>query len=207
MAHHILFEGGLGAGKTFGMVLLAFYFKEQAEKQGASVKLFSNFEVRDSQMLEHFTDWYDVAAAHGSICLWDEAHMAFSNRQWSRHGNEIATQVMMYTRKMQSLQMYATPSINNVDSRIRQIIELLVTMRQIPKKGFRFYFRDYQTGEHLRTVFFPMWKAEKIFKLNLYDTHGIVRSFPLPRTEKESEQFFDKLEEIHDKNRRKVLIS
>lgn len=206
MAHHILFEGGLGAGKTFGMVLLAYYFKEQAEAKGAKIQLFSNFEVRDSKILEDYEDWYDVAEAHGSICMWDEAHMAFSNRKWSRHGNEIATQVMMYTRKMQALQMYATPSVNNVDSRIRQIIELLVTMRQIPKKGFRFYFRDFQTGEHLRTVFFPFWKAERVWKLNLYDTNAMVRSFPLPQTEVQSEAFFDRLEDIHNKNRRKVVI-
>ena len=206
MAHHILFEGGLGAGKTFGMVLLAYYFKEQAEARGAKIQLFSNFEVRDSRVLENYEDWYDVAEAHGSICMWDEAHMAFSNRKWSKHGNEIATQVMMYTRKMQALQMYATPSVNNVDSRIRQIIELLVTMRQIPKKGFRFYFRDYQTGEHLRTVFFPFWKAERVWKLNLYDTNAMVRSFPLPTTEVQSEAFFDRLEAIHNKNRRKVVI-
>ena len=206
MAHHILFQGGLGAGKTFGMVLLAQYFKELAEARGASIQLFSNFDVRGSMMLENYEDWYEVARAHGSICMWDEAHMAFSNRQWSRHGNEIATQVMMYTRKMQSVQMYATPSINNVDSRIRQIIELLVTMRYIPNKGFRFLFTDYQTGEHLRTVFFSMAKAKKIFSLRLYDTHQMVRAFPLPRTEKESEKFFDTLEEIHNLNRRKMVI-
>lgn len=206
MAHHIFFEGGLGAGKTFGMVLLAHHLKMQAEARGATIELFSNFDVKDSRMLEHYEDWYEVAQAHGSICMWDEAHMAFSNRQWSRHGNEIATQVMMYTRKMQAVQIYASPSINNVDSRIRQIIELLVTMRYIPNKGFRFLFRDYQTGEILRTAFFPMSKAKKIFGLNLYDTHQMVRAFPLPSTERESSKFFDELERIHNLNRRKVLI-
>ena len=202
MAHHILFEGGLGAGKTFGMVLLGWYLKTQSEVKGAHIQLFSNFNVKDSIVIDSYEVWYQVAECQGSICLWDEAHIAFNSRKWSAHSSQVATDIMMYTRKLQSLQIYATPSVNNVDSRIRQIIELLVTMRHIPKKGFRFYFRDFQTNEHLRTVFIPMSKAKQIFSLNLYDSHQMVRRFPLPKTERQSDEFFDKLEEIHDKNRR-----
>lgn len=202
MAHHILFEGGLGAGKTFGMVLLGWYLKSQTEAQGAYIQLFSNFEVKESIVIDSYETWYEVAKCQGSICMWDEAHIAFNSRKWSAHSAQVATDLMMYTRKMQSLQIYATPSVNNVDSRIRQIIELLVTMRHIPKKGFRFYFRDFMTGEHLKTVFLPMSKAQKIFELNLYDTHQMVRRFPLPKTEKQSDAFFDKLEEIHNSHRK-----
>lgn len=200
--HHIFFQGGLGDGKTFGMSLLAHWLKEQVERRGGKIDLYSNYDLKDAMEMVHYSDWYKVAESQGSICCWDEAHMAFSNRKWSKHGQEIATQVMMYTRKMQSVQMYCSPSINNVDSRIRQIVEVLVTMRQV-KGGFKFYFYDYQINEHIRTVFFPMWKAKKIFKINLYDTHNMVRSFPLPGTEKQSEEFFDRLEEIHDEARGK----
>lgn len=208
MAHHILFQGGLGAGKTFGAVLLAWYLKTQAEKKGAYIQLFSNFEVESSIEINSYEAWYDIAKCQGSICIWDEAHIAFNSRKWSAHSAQVATDLMMYTRKMQSLQIYATPSVNNVDSRIRQIIELLITMRNIPNKGFRFYFMDYQTNEHLKTVFIPMSKAKQIFDLNLYDTHQMVRRFPLPNTERKSDEFFDKLEEIHNSNRKgKVKIS
>ena len=201
--HHIFFQGGLGAGKTFGMSMLAHYLKEQVERQGGKIDLYSNYDLKAATEMLHYTDWYKVAESQGSICCWDEAHMAFSNRKWSKHSQEIATQVMMYTRKMQSVQMYCSPSINNVDSRIRQIVEVLVTMRKV-KRGFKFYFYDFQTNEHIRTVFFPEWKAKRVFKLNLYDTHNMVRSFPLPSTEKQSEEFFDRLEEIHDKARGKI---
>lgn len=203
MAHHILFEGGLGSGKTFGSVLLAWYLKTQSEMQGAYIQLFSNFEVKDSIDFDSYEVWYEVAKCQGSICIWDEAHIAFSSRKWSSHSAQVATDTMMYTRKLQSLQIYATPSVNNVDSRIRQIIELLVTMRHTPRKGFRFYFRDYQTGEHLKTVFIPMSIAKVIFAMNLYDTNQMVRRFPIPKTEKQSNEFFDRLEEIHNENRRK----
>lgn len=201
MAHHVLFEGGLGSGKTFGMVLLAWYLKTQSEARGAHIQLFSNFEIKDASIIDNIEFWYEVAECQGSICLWDEAHITFNSRKWSSHSAQVATDIMMYTRKLQSLQLYATPSVNNVDSRIRQIIEILVTMRHIPKKGFRFYFRDYQTNEHLKTVFIPMSKAQRIFNLHLYDTHEMVRRFPLPKTERESNAFFDRLEEIHNENR------
>lgn len=204
--HHIFFEGGLGSGKTFGMSLLAHWLKEQVESQGGKIDLYSNYGLKDSYQMTHYTDWYKVAESQGSICCWDEAHMAFNNRGWSKHGNTIATEVMMYTRKMQSVQMYASPSIYNVDTRIRQIVEVLVRMRNIPKKGFKFYFYDWQTNELLRTAFFPVWKAKKVFGLNLYDTNAMVRSFPLPQTEKESKDFFDKLEEIHDNARGVIKI-
>ncbi|WP_242322102.1 zonular occludens toxin domain-containing protein, partial [Bacillus cereus group sp. BfR-BA-01393] len=153
--------------------------------------------------INHYTDWYEVAEAQGSICCWDECQMAFSNRKWSRHGSTIATEVMMFTRKMKSVQMYCSPSISNVDSRIRQIVEVLVDVRQIPKRGFSIRFSDYQTGEMLNKTFLPMSKAQKFFDLELYDTHQMVKGFPLPQTERESDKFFEILEDIHDRARGK----
>jgi len=204
MAHHFFIQGALGAGKTFLMSLLAHHWKEKTEQRGGRVKLFSNYELKGSYPMNHYTDWYAVAEAQGSIICWDEAQMAFSNRKWSQYGSTLATEVMMYTRKMQSVQMYCSPSINNVDSRIRQIVEILVTVRRIGEKGFSIHFMDYQTREFLHKQFLPMWKAKRIFKLNLYDTYNMVSSFPLPSTEKQGNEFMDKLSEIHDEHRRKI---
>lgn len=200
MAFHIFFQGPLRQGKTFCMSLFAHYLKMQVEQQGGHIELFSNYELKDSKPMDHYTDWYQVAEAQGSICCWDESHLAFSNRKWSQHGQSIATEVMIYTGKMGSVQMYCSPSIQNVDSRIRQIVEVLVDVRKTPK-GFFLRFTDYQTGEFLNKAFIPMWKAQRIFKLNLYDTHHMVKGFPLPKTERESTEFFDILADIHDKSR------
>lgn len=114
----------------------------------------------------------------------------------------------MFTRKMQSVQIYCSPSIKNVDSRIRDIVEVLVNVRKIGDKGFSLHFVDYQTGEFMHKQFIPMFKAKKIFKLGLYDSFNMVQSFPLPATEKEGDKFFRTLEEIHNKARgkRKVII-
>lgn len=203
MAQHFFIQGPLGSGKTFIMSTLAHHWREKVRQLGGDVLLFSNYGLKDSYDMDHYTDWYKVAEAQGSICCWDEAQMAFSNRKWSKYGNTIATEIMMFTRKMKSVQMYCSPSINNVDSRIRQIVEVLIDVRKIGDKGFKLRFTDYQTGEFMHTQFLPMWKAKRIFKLNLYDTYQMVQSFPLPKTEREGIEFFQKLEEVHNEARRR----
>lgn len=206
MAHHIFIQGSLGSGKTFLMSLLAHHWKSKVIQRGGNVELFSNYELKDSYPMSHYEDWYKVAEAQGSIICWDEAQMAFSNRKWSRYGSTVATEVLMFTRKMQSVQIYCSPSINNVDSRIRQIVEILITVRKIGNSGFKLHFRDYQTGEFMMNQFIPMSKANKFFKLNLYDTFNMVTSFPLPQTEKQGNEFFETLNEIHNTARGKDLI-
>lgn len=201
MAHHFFIQGSLGAGKTFMMSLLAHHWKNKVEQQGGEIALFSNYGLKDSQPMKHYTDWYDVAAAQGSIVCWDESQMSFSNRKWSKYGSGVATEVMMFTRKMKSVQMYCSPSINNVDSRIRQIVEVLVTVSKVGNKGFKLHFVDYQTGQFMHQQFFPMYKAKKIFALNLYDTFNMVQGFPLPQTERQGQEFFETLEEIHNNAR------
>lgn len=210
MAYHFFIQGPLGSGKTFLMSTLAHHWKTKVEKQGGHIELFSNYELYDSRPITHYSDWYDVAKAQGSIVLWDEAHMAFSNRRWSRYGQNILTDVLMFTRKMRSVQIYCAPSIHFVDSRVRSIVEVLINARKIGDKGFVYHFQDYQTGEFLHKQFLPMYKAKQLFKLKLYDTESMVNYFPVPQTEREGEQFFNKLDEIHEQarmqERKRVLI-
>lgn len=202
MAQHFFIQGPLGSGKTFMMSLLAHHWRQRVLQLGGDIKLFSNYGLKDSQPMDHYSDWFDVAKAQGSICCWDEAQMAFDSRRWARAGSIYATHLMMYTRKMKSVQMYCSPSINNVDSRIRQIVEILINVRNIRGKGFSIQFVDWQTGEFMHKQFLPLWKAKQIFKLNLYDTHNMVQGFPLPDTERAAKEFFEKLEEEHNKARR-----
>lgn len=208
MAHHFFIQGPLGSGKTFLMSLLAHHWKERTEQKGGKVQLFSNYELKDSTPMDDYEDWYKVASAQGSICCWDEAQMSFSNRKWSKYGSGVATEVLMFTRKMQSVQIYCSPSIRNVDSRIRDIVEVLINVRKVGDKGFSMHFTDYQTGEFMHKQFIPMGKARKIFQLNLYDTHNMVQGCPMPGTERQGEVFFHTLQEIHDLSRgkKKVIV-
>lgn len=206
MAHHFFIQGPLGAGKTFLASTLAHWWKLKAERNGAKIKLFSNYDLFDSQPMTNYTDWYEVARAQGSICVWDEAYLAFSNRKWSKYGQSVLTDVMMMTRKMKSVQIYCSPSINFVDSRVRQIVEVLITARKVGDKGFQYHFQDYQTGEFMHKQFLPMYKAKKIMKCQLYDTENMVQYFPIPQTEREGEKFFEELELIHNLARGKKRL-
>lgn len=207
MPYHLCIEGGLGAGKTFNASVLGTIWKELVEMNGGSIQLFSNYKLRDSLPIDTYKDWYKVAEVQGSICLWDEAHIAFSNRRWSSYQAGIATEVFMYMRKMQSVQIYMTPSINFLDSRIRVLIEVKITVKH-DKRGFTLYFYDNQSEEKtlLRTTHISQAKAEKIFALNLYDTNEFVRGFPLPNNDRQKEEFFNELETIHNRSRGKLII-
>lgn len=202
MAQHIFIQGPLGSGKTFLMSLLAHHWRNKVRQRGGDIRLFSNYELLDSQPMDHYTDWYDVAKAQGSICCWDEAQMAFDSRQALKSSAIYASHLMMFTRKMKSIQIYCSPSINNVDTRLRQIVEVLINVRKIGDKGFSVMFTDFQTGEFMHKQFLPMSKAREIMKLKLYDTYNMVSSFPLPKTERQADEFFTKLEEEHDKARK-----
>jgi hypothetical protein len=48
-----------------------------------------------------------------------------------------------------------------------------------------------------------MWKAKKVFGLQLYDTYNMVQFLPVPETERQGLEFFEKLEQIHDESREK----
>lgn len=211
MAHHIFIQGALGAGKTLTMSLLAHYWRQKVREQGGDIALFSNYELKDSHDMVTYQDWYDVARAQGSICCWDEAQMAFDSRQALKATSVYATQLLMYVRKMKSIQMYCSPSINNVDSRIRQVVEVLINVRKQGKKGIALDFYDYQAkqfganGKFLHTQFLPQFKLNQIYNLNLYDTNNMVQGFPLPKTDRQAKEFFEKLEEIHDQARGKVI--
>lgn len=211
MPFHVFVQGGLGAGKTFLMTLFAHHWRERVRAQGGEIKLFSNYEMKDAHQMDHYTDWYDVAKAQGSICCWDEAQMAFDSRQALKSTHIYASQLLMFVRKMKSVQIYASPSILNVDSRIRQVVEVLVNARNNGKKGIAFDFFDYQAkqfgpnGKYLHSQFIPQWKVNKIFQLELYDSFAMVQGFPLPSTDRQAKEFFEKLEQIHDEARGKVI--
>lgn len=213
MAHHIFIQGPLGSGKTFTMSLLAHYWREKVRKKGGDVKLFSNYGLLDSYPMDTYQDWYEVARAQGSICCWDEAQHIADSRQALKSSSIAITKLLMYTRKMKSVQMYCSPSIQNVDSRIRQLVEILINVRRVGEKGIALDFYDYQAkhfgpnGRFLHSQFLPRWKMEKIFRLRLYDTFEMVSAFPMPGTERQEKEFFEKLEKIHDEARRKERIA
>lgn len=202
MPHLIAIVGPLGAGKTTAASLLPWLWKNAVERKGGRLEIFANYDLYGAHFMKDYTDWYRVAEAHGSVCVWDEAHRTFDSRRWSREENILATEILTFARKMASIQIFATPSVSRLDTRIRELIEVLIVIRRLPYGTF-WDFYDFQAdfagpyGRRIDTKFLPLKKLKEIYKLNLFDTHSFVSSFPLPSQKKEIERFMEELEAAH----------
>lgn len=202
MAHLICFAGQLGAGKTTGASLFAHLWKNGVEARGGEVKLFANYDLYGAHRMDEPEDWFTVAEAHGSIVCWDEAHRTFDSRRFSDLGNILATELLTFVRKMASVQIFATPSVNRLDTRIREIIEILVFVRKAGN-GVYYDFYDYQAdfggrfGRFLHSKYLPNYKIKQIHNMHLFDTYSFVSKFPLPKEENKIKTFMAQLEAAH----------
>lgn len=210
MPHIIGVMGNLGAGKTTVASIMAWYLKNTIEARHGSVKLFSNYELTGAERMIVSEDWFKVAAAHGSICVWDEAHRSFDSRKSLKFENTLATDILTFARKMASIQIFATPSIKRLDTRIREMLEVLIHVRPMGKKSIRLDYFDFQAdsfgsnGQFLQSRFLTTKQVNTIHALRLFDSHSFVSGFPLPKTERQAEKFMAELERVHDEARRQL---
>jgi hypothetical protein len=202
MAHLIGFVGPLGAGKTTGASLFPWLWKNGVEAAGGDLTLFANYDLYGAQSMDSPKDWFKVAEAHGSVCIWDESHRTFDSRKFSSFENIFASELLTFVRKMASIQVFATPSINRLDTRIREILEVLVVVRKMGN-GTYYDFYDFQAdfggryGKYLHTLYLPKFKMKAIHSLNLFDSDSFVSKFPMPKTEPEAKKFMAGLEKAH----------
>lgn len=202
MAHLMCFMGTLGVGKTTGASIFPWIIKNGVEAIGGDLALFANFDLYGAQRMDATSDWYKVAEAHGSIIIWDEAHRTFDSRKFNAFENIFATELLTYVRKLEAIQVFATPSLSRLDTRIREIIEILIVVRKTPA-GTHYDFYDFQAdfagryGRYMHTKFLPKHKMAAIYKLDLFNTYSFAPKFPMPKTEKAAEKFMKELEEAH----------
>lgn len=202
--------GNLGAGKTTLSVILAWYFKNKVEAIGGKLPLFANFDLYGAERMVKSEDWFKVADAQGSLCLWDEAHRTFDSRRFSKFENIFATDLLTFVRKMAAIQCFVTPSIFRLDTRIREMLEILIFVRQAGKHGISFDFYDYQAdfggrfGKYLHSQFIPAAKVRQIHKLNLFDSYSFVSGFPMPNNEAQGNKFMIELEKRHIAARKRL---
>lgn len=204
MPHLIGIVGPLGAGKSTAASLFPWLWKNGVEARKGHLELFANYDLYGAERLDKTEDWFKVADVHGSVCIWDEAHRTFDSRRFSSFQNIFATELLTFCRKMVAIQVFATPSIQRLDTRIREILEILVVVRK-HGHGTYYDFYDFQAdfagryGRFLHSLYLPKNKLNQIYKLDLFDSHSFVGKFPMPRTEKEAIPFMERLEEVHQK--------
>jgi hypothetical protein len=104
-------------------------------------------------------------------------------------------------RKLRASLFMTTPNIRNLDSRIRALCNILVECHKTPA-GFIYYIYDYQGERLLKRKFLPMYKAQEIWSVGLYDTNQIITSIEFPASERQFKQFLEEIIEINDTYRR-----
>jgi cytidylate kinase len=208
MPHIIGVTGNLGVGKTTLASMLGWRYKTKTESVGGTAKLFANYELKGAERMKVAEDWFKVAEAHGSVCIWDESHRSFNSRTALKSDNIIATDILTFARKMASVQIFVTPSVSRLDSRVREMMEVLIHIRPAGSKGMHIDYYDFQAdsygrlGKLIHSRFLSAEKVKQIHALNLFDSHSFVGSFPLPRNERAAAAFMDKLEKVHNEARR-----
>lgn len=187
-----VFQGNLGEGKTFGASVMAQYFVARGKKAGIKADLYSNFGLMGAKPLTSYRDFYQVAKSEASICVMDEAHINLDSRLFARGSNIYMTQFMFYLRKLNTSLFMTTPNIRNLDSRMRQLTNILVDCHKV-SGGFLYDIYDFQSERLLRKKFLPQYIAKKIFATGMYDSHAIVRAVEFPANERAFGQFLDKI--------------
>ncbi|MDH7578471.1 MAG: hypothetical protein QHH75_11825 [Bacillota bacterium] len=192
-----VFQGQLGEGKTFGMSVLGWHFVAKARRSGIHADLYANFDLQGAKPLTSYRDFYQVARSEASICLLDEAHVNLDARLFHRGANIYMTQFFFYLRKLSASLFMTTPHIRNLDSRMRQLTNILVDCHKITG-GFLYEIYDYQSERLLRRKFLPIHVAKQIFATGMYDSHAIIRAVEFPSNERAFDRFLDQIIEIRE---------
>ncbi len=192
-----VFQGQLGEGKTFGMSVLAWHFVAKARRRGIKADLYANFDLLGAKPLTSYRDFYDVARSEASICLLDEAHVNLDARLFHRGINIYMTQFFFYLRKLSASLFMTTPHIRNLDSRMRQLTNILVDCHKVTG-GFLYEIYDYQSERLLRRKFLPLYVAEQLFAAGLYDSRAIIRAVEFPGNERAFDRFLAQIIEIRE---------
>lgn len=193
-----VFQGNLGEGKTFGMSVLAWHFVAKARRRGIKAEIYANYDLLGAKSLTSYRDFYRVAQEEAAICLLDEAHVNLDSRLFSRGVNIYMTQFMFYLRKLNSSLFMTTPHIRNLDSRMRNLTNILVDCHRI-SGGFLYDIYDYQAERLLRRKFLPKYMAEKLFALGMYDSHAIIRAVEFPNNERAFDRFLSTIIAIRER--------
>lgn len=203
MAYLYCIMGRLGGGKTTAASFFPHLWRIMVEQKGGHLELFANYQLAGAHLFKTYRDWLKVAEAHGSVVVWDEAHRTFDSRKFSDYEHIFATELLTFVRKFASVQVFATPSVNRLDTRIREIIEILIVARNTPK-GTYYDFYDYQAdfggkyGQYLHSKFLPHFKRKKVHDLHLFDSYMIPQKVTHPKTEREGIRFMEELEIAHE---------
>ncbi|WP_259391979.1 hypothetical protein [Paenibacillus thiaminolyticus] len=185
------FDGPLGSGKTFGMSLFAQHYRQ---KTGCT--LYSNYGLKHSKLFTNFEQFLDVAQQPSSIICLDEAHTDLDSRSGNTNVAKYLTHMLFYLRKIRATLFFSSPSITNIDFRVRSIMNVYCHVRKA-KASFYYDMYDIQSEKFLRTMRIQKQKAFQIGH-QIYDTHKMVVPMEFPSTKEEYHKVINQLKQISD---------
>jgi hypothetical protein len=182
----MVFEGYLGSGKTLGMSLFAYHFKLMS-----NCVLYSNYGVVGSKSFTSIENFKDIAQEKSTILCLDEAHIDLDARSFSSNSVKFFSQVSYYLRKLRCTLFIASPSFEDLDSRIRGITNVLVKVSN-DKNYYYYTMYDIQSKRFLKRMRIRKQKAYKIGS-QIYDTEAMVSPVKVPEKRQAFMEFLEAL--------------
>lgn len=185
------FDGNLGSGKTFGMSLFAQYYRQ---KTGCT--LYSNYGLKNSKLFTSFDQFIDIAQQPSSIICLDEAHTDLDSRSGNTNVAKYLTHMLFYLRKMRCTLFFSSPSIANIEFRVRSIMNVYCQVQKT-KNNFLYHMYDLQSERFIRTMRINQQKAFSIGH-QIYDTHKMVVPMEFPEKKEEYLNIINQLKVVSD---------
>jgi hypothetical protein len=182
----VIIDGYLGAGKTLAMTILAQFFKELS-----GCATYSNYGVNGAFPFSHYKDFLHVAVQSSSIIMLDEAHSDLDSRNFNTNAVKFFTHLVFYFRKLRTTMFLATPSIENLDSRVRSICNLYCHVTKT-KDHFIYELYDMQSMRYLKRYKIARESAY-LLASQLYDTYNMVLPVEFPSERNEFNSFVKEL--------------
>lgn len=108
-------DGGLGAGKTYTMIALAY------DEYLAGRPVFANFPCAFAHRLRSWSEW---CAVRSGVLMWDESHLDIDSRSFG--SNVAVTPWLTQLRKLSVELLYTTQNFGQVDVRLRNLSDRLI---------------------------------------------------------------------------------
>lgn len=187
----MIFDGYMGSGKTLGMSIMARYFQERS---GCS--LYSNYGLIGGEQFDHYTKFLSLTEKPSSIVCLDEAHIDLDARNSTTNVSKYFTHLIFYLRKLRTTIFLATPSVENLDSRVRAVANVYCHVEK-KKTKFSYHMFDLQSSRFLKTISISKPKAFQIAP-SIYDTYKMVSPMIFPEKKEEYHAFINELKQLND---------
>lgn len=164
--------GGIGSGKTLLMTLLGYL--EHLNGRSVLANYHLHFPYAYLNLRDVLGAIMDKEQLEDIVMLIDEIHIAFDSRTSMTDRNRYGSYFVLQTRKRNVHLYFTSQSIWQVEVRIRENVDRLITCESLAKQGmpdvFRYHIIDYTTTNPTETTI----TMNGNICYSLYDTKEII---------------------------------